>query len=232
MRSAKRVRHAAASGPASSRRPRRTAASNGMRRTNASLRRGNRSATAIPHREGNAAAAPSKATSTARASASTTCSARGRMTKPRSTRAEASAGSARKQKRAAKAGARRAETLLEGLMKPSARSSLRAAAASVLLLCAADALAQALPNPYRLVDGWAKLPGGRQIGAVGDVDIDVDGRHVWAVLRCDAGGDAFGYECLESNLDVVVKFAPDGTAVESFGGGLFIWPHGIRSEER
>ena len=78
--------------------------------------------------------------------------------------------------------------------------------------------AQALPNPYRQVEGWAKLPGGRQIGAVGDVDIDVDGRHVWAVLRCDAPTEKFGYECLDSELDIVVKFAPDGNAVESFGG--------------
>lgn len=104
-------------------------------------------------------------------------------------------------------------------------------AVAVLLLATlispTRALAQALPNPYRLVDGWAKLPGGRQIGAVGDVDIDVDGRHVWAVLRCDAGTDKFGYECLESDLDVVVKFAPDGNAVASFGGGMFIWPHGL-----
>jgi len=92
---------------------------------------------------------------------------------------------------------------------------------------ATSALGQALPNPYRLVDGWAKLPGGREIGAVGDVDIDVDGRHVWAILRCDAGGDKFGYECLDSNLDVVVKFAPDGNAVTMFGGGEFIWPHGL-----
>jgi hypothetical protein len=92
--------------------------------------------------------------------------------------------------------------------------------------------AQALPNPYRLVDDWAKLPSGRQIGAVGDVDIDVDGRHVWAVLRCDAGGDQFGYECLESDLDVVVKFAPDGNAVEMFGGGLFIWPHGLEVDNQ
>jgi hypothetical protein len=60
------------------------------------------------------------------------------------------------------------------------------------------ALAQSLPNPYRLVDDWAKLPGGREIGAVGDLDVDPDGRHIWAVLRCDAGGDRFGYECLES----------------------------------
>jgi hypothetical protein len=92
---------------------------------------------------------------------------------------------------------------------------------------AALAHAQALPNPYRLVDNWVKLPGGRQIGAVGDVDIDVDGRHVWAVLRCDAPTEQFGYECLNSDLDVVVKFAPDGNAVESFGSGMFIWPHGL-----
>jgi len=90
-----------------------------------------------------------------------------------------------------------------------------------------QAFGQALPNPYRLVDGWAKLSGGREIGAVGDVDIDRDGRHVWAVLRCDAGGDQFGYECLDSDLDVVVKFAPDGSTVATFGGGLFIWPHGL-----
>lgn len=92
---------------------------------------------------------------------------------------------------------------------------------------APDASAQALPNPYRNVDGWAKLPDGRQIGAVGDVDIDPDGRHVWAILRCDAGVEQFGYECLDSDLDPVVKFAPDGNAVASFGGGMFIWPHGI-----
>ncbi len=92
---------------------------------------------------------------------------------------------------------------------------------------ATAAHAQALPNPYRQVEGWAKLPGGRQIGAVGDVDIDVDGRHVWAVLRCDAPTEKFGYECLDSELDIVVKFAPDGNAVESFGGGMFIWPHGL-----
>jgi DNA-binding beta-propeller fold protein YncE len=89
------------------------------------------------------------------------------------------------------------------------------------------ALSQALPNPYRAVDGWAKLTGGRVIGAVGDVDVDPDGQHIWAVLRCDAGADKFGYECLESDLDVIVKFGPDGNAVASFGGGMFIWPHGM-----
>jgi DNA-binding beta-propeller fold protein YncE len=98
--------------------------------------------------------------------------------------------------------------------------------AAGMALLTATVLAQ-LPNPYRLVDGWAKLTGGRQIGAVGDIDVDPDGRHIWAILRCDAGGDKFGFECLDSNLPVVVKFAPDGTAVTAFGGGIFIWPHGL-----
>jgi len=93
-------------------------------------------------------------------------------------------------------------------------------------LLTATVLAQ-LPNPYRLVDGWAKLTGGRQIGAVGDIDVDPDGRHLWAILRCDAGGDKFGFECLDSNLPVIVKFAPEGHAVAAFGGGIFIWPHGL-----
>jgi hypothetical protein len=100
--------------------------------------------------------------------------------------------------------------------------------AAVVLLGAADVSSpQALPNPYRAVDGWAKLPNGREMGAVGDVAIDPDGRHVWAVIRCDAGPEVFGWECLDSDLDAVVKFGPDGSVVESFGGGMFIWPHGI-----
>jgi DNA-binding beta-propeller fold protein YncE len=65
------------------------------------------------------------------------------------------------------------------------------------------------------------------MGAVGDVAIDPDGRHDWAVIRCDAGPEVFGWECLDSDLDAVVKFGPDGSVVESFGGGMFIWPHGI-----
>lgn len=87
--------------------------------------------------------------------------------------------------------------------------------------------AQALPNPYRAVEGWAKLPGEREMGAVGGVAVDPDGRHIWAVIRCDAGAERFGYECLDSTLDPILEFDPDGNVVKSFGGGLFIWPHGI-----
>ena len=91
------------------------------------------------------------------------------------------------------------------------------------------AFAQALPNPYRLVEAWARLPDGRQMGAVGKVAIDPDGRHIWAVVRCEPLADParFGDECRDSTVDPVLKFSPEGTVVASFGGGMFIWPHGL-----
>ena len=111
------------------------------------------------------------------------------------------------------------------------KASLRAvvvAAALVAVVGVNVSTAQSLPNPYRQVAGWATLPGGRTPGAVGKVTMDPDGEHLWAVVRCDATArDRFGNECLDSDLDPVLKFDMDGNVVESFGGGMFIWPHGI-----
>ena len=89
--------------------------------------------------------------------------------------------------------------------------------------------AQVLPNPYRLVEGWPQLPNSRPMGAVGKVVIDPDGRHVWAIVRCDRLEDParFGDECRDSRTDPIIKFGPDGKVVKSFGGGMFIWPHGL-----
>ena len=107
------------------------------------------------------------------------------------------------------------------------------AVAALALMVPPEATAQTSgPSPYRLVDDWAKLPDGRPMGAVGKVTMDPDGDHLWAVIRCDARGfdvtpSRFGNECVDSDLDSVIKFDLDGKAVESFGGGLFIWPHGI-----
>ena len=42
------------------------------------------------------------------------------------------------------------------------------------------------PNPYRTVEGWAKMPDGRKWGATSAVDIDKDGRSVWVAERCGA----------------------------------------------
>lgn len=88
--------------------------------------------------------------------------------------------------------------------------------------------AQAEPNPYRMVEAWAKLPAGRTMGAVGDLALDPDGLHLWAIVRCTADEpERFGNECLDSPLDPILKFDLQGNVVQSFGGGLFIWPHGL-----
>ncbi|MGB4247294.1 MAG: hypothetical protein WBJ75_06190, partial [Pseudohongiellaceae bacterium] len=90
------------------------------------------------------------------------------------------------------------------------------------------ATAQPYPNPFMTVENWSTLPNGRTMGAVGDTDVDPDGVHIWAIIRCDATApDRFGDECVDSDLDSVLKFDADGNVVESFGGGMFIWPHGI-----
>ena len=105
-----------------------------------------------------------------------------------------------------------------------------AALVAGIALATATLLAQALPNPYRMVDGWAQLPNGRPIGAVGKVTIDRDGRHVWAIIRCEPLPDPsrFGDECRDSKADTVYRFSPEGKVVTSFGGGgMFIWPHGL-----
>jgi DNA-binding beta-propeller fold protein YncE len=89
--------------------------------------------------------------------------------------------------------------------------------------------AQVPPNPYRIVEGWAQLPSGRPMGAVGKVSIDPDGRHIWAIVRCDRLEDPsrFGDECRDSRTDPILEFSPEGKVVKSFGGGMFIWPHGL-----
>jgi DNA-binding beta-propeller fold protein YncE len=97
-----------------------------------------------------------------------------------------------------------------------------------LLVAGPHLSAQVTTNPYRMVEGWAKLPLGRPMGAVGDVMLDPDGKHIWAVVRCTAAEpERFGNECLDSDLDPVLEFDLQGNVVKSFGGGLFVWPHGL-----
>jgi DNA-binding beta-propeller fold protein YncE len=77
------------------------------------------------------------------------------------------------------------------------------------------------PNPYRVVDNWAKLPEGRKWGMAIGVDIDRDGSSVWVFDRCG------GKSCDGSNIAPIQKFDSSGRLVVSFGSGLFSWPHGL-----
>ena len=47
----------------------------------------------------------------------------------------------------------------------------------------ADGPTNDAPNPYRTVEGWAKLPEGIKWGSTSAVDIDKDGKSVWVAER-------------------------------------------------
>ena len=80
-------------------------------------------------------------------------------------------------------------------------------------------------NPYRIIRDWAQLNlEARPWGGSNGVAIDRDGRSVWATDRCSAGTTP---GCLGAKGNPVHHFDETGKEIRSFGGGLFVWPHGI-----
>ena len=81
--------------------------------------------------------------------------------------------------------------------------------------------ANAQANPYRTVEGWAKMPEGRTWGATSAVDVAPDGRSIWVGERCGAN------TCAGSSLPAILQFDDAGRLTVSFGAGMFVFPHGI-----
>ena len=79
-------------------------------------------------------------------------------------------------------------------------------------------------NPYRVEEGWAKLPDGRKWGSTSGVDVDRDG-NIWVFERC---GER---TCAGSNLAPIFKFDRSGNPVKSFGAGMFVFPHGMHVDK-
>jgi DNA-binding beta-propeller fold protein YncE len=80
-------------------------------------------------------------------------------------------------------------------------------------------------NPFRVIRDWAQLSlEGRPWGGSNGVAIDRDGKSVWATDRCSPG-TAPG--CLGTKANPVHHFDASGKEIRSFGGGMFVWPHGI-----
>ena len=78
-------------------------------------------------------------------------------------------------------------------------------------------------NPYRVIRDWAHIDG-RPWGGSNGVAIDRDGRTVWATDRCSPGPTP---GCFGTNANPVHHFDESGKEIRSFGGGMFVWPHGI-----
>jgi sugar lactone lactonase YvrE len=106
--------------------------------------------------------------------------------------------------------------------------------AAVVVLMALDASQAQTPdvqpvnsgaNPYRVIRDWAQLTlEARPWGGSNGVAIDRDGRSVWATDRCSPG---IAPGCLGTKANPVHLFDASGKEVRSFGGGMFVWPHGI-----
>ena len=87
----------------------------------------------------------------------------------------------------------------------------------------APSRAKAQESTYRLVDGWAEPPSGVEAwGQTIGVEVDDDG-NLWVFHRC------FSTSCDGGREDVtpVLKYDTLGRLVDSWGEGMFIWPHGF-----
>jgi len=81
------------------------------------------------------------------------------------------------------------------------------------------------PPPYRAVRNWAELTiEHRQFGGTNNVAIDRDGKTVWAVERCTA---PISPGCLGTASHPIHHFNEAGREIGGFGGGMFVWPHGL-----
>jgi DNA-binding beta-propeller fold protein YncE len=99
-----------------------------------------------------------------------------------------------------------------------------------------------LPNPYTTVEGFFKMPAGREWGSTSAVDVSPDGKIVWVAERCGMppaeqrkpGDDRSLNSCWNAAagtmlpLDPVLKFdQASGKLLGGFGAGMFVFPHGI-----
>jgi DNA-binding beta-propeller fold protein YncE len=95
------------------------------------------------------------------------------------------------------------------------------------------------PNPYNTIEGWAKLPAGREWGSTSAVEVDKDGKSIWVAERCGTRPNPQGGAPLSTNscwdaaagkmsdFNPVLKFDSNGKLVTSFGAGMMVFPHGI-----
>lgn len=84
----------------------------------------------------------------------------------------------------------------------------------------AQAAPESLPNPYHVIENWAKLPEGRTWGSASGMAIDGKG-NVWVLERCGANS------CAGSSAAPILEFDISGRFVKSFGAGMFVFPHGL-----
>ena len=77
-----------------------------------------------------------------------------------------------------------------------------------------------LPQPYETQRNWGELPEGAKWAAVTAVEPSPDGRFIYVVHRC------IDNSCDGRSEAPILKYDYDGNLLDSFGAGLFVFPHG------
>lgn len=79
---------------------------------------------------------------------------------------------------------------------------------------------------YRHVEGWAELPDGVEAwGQTIGIETD-DNDNLWVFHRC------FANDCRErDDVPPMLRYDPSGRLVDSWGEGIFVWPHGSTLDE-
>jgi ABC-type molybdate transport system substrate-binding protein/sugar lactone lactonase YvrE len=76
-----------------------------------------------------------------------------------------------------------------------------------------------LPQPYRTIRDWAHPPNGLPWAAVTGVEEGPDG-NIYVLYRCHENS------CAGRPEDPILKFDKSGKLLKSWGGGMFVFPHG------
>ena len=76
-----------------------------------------------------------------------------------------------------------------------------------------------LPGPFRTLRDWALPPGGSPWPAVTAVEVAPDGS-IYVIDRCNANS------CAGRTEPPILKFDANGKLLESWGSGMFVFPHG------
>lgn len=79
---------------------------------------------------------------------------------------------------------------------------------------------EALSRPFDRGAPWGSLPGEREWGQVSGIGTSPEGDRIWIADRC-------GSNCLGTDRPAVFQLDLEGTVTASFGGSLFVRPHGL-----
>ena len=85
---------------------------------------------------------------------------------------------------------------------------------------AAHGVRNDLPQPYNTQRNWGELPEDTKWAAVTAVEPSPDGQYIYVIHRC------LDNSCDGRSESPILKYDYDGNLLDTFGAGLFVFPHG------